>query len=184
MATVLVPVADGSEEIEAVTVIDLLRRAGIEVVVAGLGDGQITASRGVVITPDMDLDEALRNDYDMVVLPGGGPGAERFASDGRIARLLRRQFERGGAVGAICAAPAVLAKAGLLRGRRATSFPGALDGLDHGAEYLEEPVVEDGPLVTSRGPGTAIDFALALIERLAGRDARDTVEAGLQRPGH
>jgi len=182
MATVLVPVADGSEEIEAVTVIDLLRRADIEVVVAGLGAGPVTASRGVVITPDVALDEALERDYDMIVLPGGGPGAEKLAADRRINRLLEQQLERGAGVGAICAAPAVLAKAGLLRGRRATSFPGALDGLDHGAELAEEPVVEDGPLVTSRGPGTAMDFALALIERLAGRGTRDRVEAGLQRP--
>lgn len=182
MARVLVPLAHGCEELEAVTVIDLLRRAGIEVITAGLGAGAVEASRGVKLVPDTTLDDALTQDYDMVVLPGGGPGAKRLAEDERVTRMLKRLADSEKFTAAICAAPKVLAGAGLLKGRRATSFPGALDGLDHGADYVEEAVVQDGKVVTSRGPGTAMDFALHLVELLAGRKRRDEVEAALQRP--
>lgn len=182
MARVLVPLARGCEELEAVTVIDLLRRAGIEVVTAGLDEGVVEASRGVKLVPDTTLEEALDQEFDMVVLPGGGPGAKRLAGDQRVTQLLKRLAESEKFTAAICAAPMVLAGAGLLRERRATSFPGALDGLDHGARYVEESVVQDGTVVTSRGPGTAMDFALHLIELLAGRGRRDEVEGALQRP--
>ncbi len=183
MARVLVPLAEGCEEIEAVTVIDLLRRAGIEVVSAGLAPGPVTASRGTVLVPDTTLDAVAGEDFDLIVLPGGGPGAERLAADPRVGELLVRAARAGRAIGAICAAPRVLAAAGLLDGRRATSFPGALDGLTiPGLDYREDPVVVDGRLITSRGPGTAMDFALALIEHLAGPEARARVEGPLQRP--
>ena len=183
MASVLVPLAEGCEELEAVTVIDLLRRAGIEVVTAGLADGPVTASRGVVLIPDTTLDEALARDWDMVVLPGGLPGANHLQEDARVTALLRRMADSGRFTAAICAAPKVLGSAGLLDGRRATSFPGALDALGLAdTDYREEPVVEDGKVITSRGPGTAMDFALTLIERLADRATRDEVESKLQRP--
>ncbi|RMD69947.1 MAG: DJ-1/PfpI family protein [Gammaproteobacteria bacterium] len=184
MARVLVPLAPGFEEIEAVTVIDLLRRAGIEVVVAGLpGKVPIQGSRGVVVVPDVALDEVLEQDFDMVVLPGGGPGAEHLDQDPRIRALLRRMAERDRYTAAICAAPKVLAHAGVLKGHRATSYPGVLEAIrPEGVELVERPVVVDGKVVTSRGPGTAMDFALTLIELLAGRATRDRVEAALQRP--
>lgn len=180
MATVLVPLANGCEELEAVTIIDLLRRAGIEVVTAGLEHEPVKASRGVVLVPDTDIDSALQRDYDMVVLPGGGPGAERLQQDARITDLLRRMADSGKFTAAICAAPRVLAHAGLLAGKRATAYPGILDG---GGDFQlqPEPVVTDGKIITSRGPGTAMDFALTLIETLAGRDKRDEVEKGLVR---
>lgn len=185
MATVLVPLADGCEELEAVTVIDLLRRAGIDVTVAGLDDGTVTASRGVKLVPDTSLDEALRREYDMVVLPGGAGGAERLGRDDRVRELLLRMADSERFTAAICAGPKVLAGAGLLEGKRATSFPNAMDFVvEHGADYSEEPVVQDGKVITSRGPGTAMDFALSLIEQLAGADKRREVEAGLQRPEH
>ena len=183
MACVLVPLAQGCEELEAVTVIDLLRRAGIEVVTAGLDEQPVRASRGVVLVPDMTLDAAMQKDYDMIVLPGGLPGADNLGNDGRIIRLLAQMSEAGKYTAAICAAPAVLAKAGLLEGKRATSFPGSLKaGSVAGLEYVEQPVVADGKVITSRGPGTAMDFALQLIEVLSGKQLRDEVEAGLQRP--
>jgi 4-methyl-5(b-hydroxyethyl)-thiazole monophosphate biosynthesis len=185
MATVLLPLAEGFEEIEAVTVIDLLRRAGIDVVVAGLAPGPVRGSHDIPLTPDAPLDEALERDYDMVVLPGGMPGADHLEKDGRVRELLRRLADSGRFTAAICAAPKVLAAAGLLEGRRATSFPGFLDAAAiAGLELSEEPVVQDGRVITSRGPGTAMDFALALIENLAGSDARRDVESRLQRPGH
>jgi len=183
MADVLVPLAEGCEELEAVTIIDLLRRAGINVVTAGLQAGPIRASRGVVLLADTSLDEALRRDYDMVVLPGGGPGADRLDADDRIEMLLRKMADSGKFTAAICAAPRVLARAGVLQGRRATGYPGVLDNVAQAGITLEEaPVVIDGKVITSRGPGTAMDFALALIELLAGKQVRDDVEAGLVRP--
>ena len=183
MACVLVPLAQGCEELEAVTVVDLLRRAGIEVVTAGLDEQPVRASRGVVLVADMALDEALQRDYDMVVLPGGLPGADHLKNDARIIRMLVQMSAAGKYTAAICAAPAVLAKAGLLEGKRATSFPGSLNADSvPGLEYVEQPVVADGKVITSRGPGTAMDFALELIAALSGKQVRDEVESGLQRP--
>jgi 4-methyl-5(b-hydroxyethyl)-thiazole monophosphate biosynthesis len=182
MANVLVPLAQGCEEVEAVTVVDLLRRAGIRVVTAGLDDRPVRASRGVVLIPDTTLNEVLGQDFDMIVLPGGQPGATNLAQDERVSGLLRRLAQAGKYTAAICAAPAVLARSGLLNGRRATSFPGSLD--PHGVagmQYVEDPVVIDGPVITSRGPGTAMDFALQLVELLAGEEKRAEVEVGLQR---
>jgi len=183
MASVLVPLAQGCEELEAVTIIDLLVRAGVKVTTAGLEAGPITASRGVVLVPQTTLEEALAADYDMVVLPGGMPGAEHLDNDPRIADLLRKMADSGKFTAAICAAPKVLANAGLLEGKRATSFPGFVDKMNlPGVDYRQEPVVQDGKVITSRGPGTAMDFALTLIENLLGKAKRDEVEAQLQRP--
>ncbi len=181
MAKVLVPLADGCEEIEAVTIIDLLRRAGIEVVTAGLKPGIVTASRGVQLVPDISLDVALQDDYDMVVLPGGMPGAAHLKDDARIIDLLQKMAAADKYTAAICAAPMVLAAAGVLDGKRATSYPGFLDALP-GVTVSAGTVVQDGRVLTSRGPGTAMDFALALIEALAGAATREQVEAALVRP--
>ena len=182
MASVLVPLASGCEELEAVTVIDLLVRAGINVVSAGLNKDPVTCSRGVVIIPDMDLDTALEQDYDMVVLPGGLPGADHLNEDPRIQSLIKRMHENDQYVAAICAAPKVLASAGLLEHKQATSFPGVLDSLNiPGLKYQQKSVVTDGRIITSRGPGTAMDFTLHLIELLVGVDKRLQVESALQR---
>ncbi|GMQ89273.1 MAG: DJ-1/PfpI family protein [Gammaproteobacteria bacterium] len=181
MASVLVPLAQGCEELEAVTVVDLLRRAGIGVVTAGLDDKPVRASRGMVLVPDTTLNEALKQKYDMVVLPGGQPGSDHLNADTRIHDLLKEMSETDRYTAAICAAPMILAGAGLLEGRQATGFPGILDDFE-GFEYSASPVVQDGKIITSRGPGTAMDFALILIENLVGKDKRNEVEAGLQRP--
>ncbi len=180
MVTVLVPLAQGCEELEAVTIIDLLRRANVTVVVAGLEAGTVTASRGVMLLPETTLAEVLDRDFDMVVLPGGLGGAQRLEADRRIAALLRRMAEQGRYVAAICAAPQVLAGAGLLDNREATAYPGILDD-QPSIKTSSAAVVRDGTFITSRGPGTAMDFALTLIEILCGRGQRDTVEAALQR---
>ncbi len=183
MASVLVPLAEGCEELEAVTIIDLLVRGGIEVVTAGLEEGPVKASRGVTLLPDTTLDDALGREFDMVVLPGGGPGAERLDRDPRIGELLKKMAAKGKYTAAICAAPKVLANAGLLTGKTATSFPGFVDKMEvPNLTYVEDPVVQDGMVITSRGPGTAMDFALHLIQQLAGKAKRDEVEATLQRP--
>lgn len=180
---VIVPLADGFEEIEAATIIDLLRRADIEVVVAALGGVQVRGAHGLGFVADATLDDALDDDYDVVVLPGGEPGATALRDDARVQQLLKRQAGEGKLVAAICAAPKALAAAGLLDGRVATSYPGYLD--QHpapGMRYMAQPVVVDGKVVTSRGPGTAMDFALALIELLQGRAGRTKVEDPLMRP--
>jgi 4-methyl-5(b-hydroxyethyl)-thiazole monophosphate biosynthesis len=183
MASVLVPLAQGCEELEAVTIIDLLRRAGISVTSAGLDAEPVHASRGVVLVPDTTLDEALQQDYDMVVLPGGLPGADYLDQDARIQTLLKKMANSEKFTAAICAAPKVLASAGLLDGKRATSYPGTLEKLKLSSTTLvADAVVQDGKVLTSRGPGTAMDFALALIETLVGSDKRNEVEAGLVRP--
>lgn len=181
MASVLVPIADGSEELEAISIIDLLRRAGVDVTVAGLNGVNIKASRGVNLVADATLDEVLDQSFDMVVLPGGAAGAEALRTDERIKQLLQQYAESGRYTAAICAAPSVLANAGLLGGRKATSFPGFLDPFAD-VDYREDPVVADGKTVTSRGPGTAMDFALRLIEILEGAEKAREVEDRLQRP--
>jgi 4-methyl-5(b-hydroxyethyl)-thiazole monophosphate biosynthesis len=182
MAHVLVPLAQGCEELEAVTIIDVLRRAGVEVTVAGLEQGPVTASRGVVLMPDTILEAVLDQDFDLVVLPGGLGGAQRLEADQRIAALLRRMSEQGRYVAAICAAPKVLASAGLLKNRQATAYPGILDDQadQAGIRLSSAAVVRDGTFITSRGPGTAMDFALTLVEILSGRETRDKVETALQ----
>ncbi len=180
MTHVLVPLAQGCEELEAVTLIDLLRRAGITVTVAGLDDGPVTASRGVVLVPDTTLDRVLDQDFDLVVLPGGLGGAQRLEADQRIAALLRRMSAQGRYVAAICAAPKVLVSAGLVKDREISAYPGVLDD-QAGVRLSSAAVVRDGTFITSRGPGTAMDFALTLIELLCGQPTRNTVEAALQR---
>ncbi len=183
MARVLVPLAQGCEELEAVTIIDLLRRAGIEVVTASLDSDVIVASRGVRLIADALLDEVLDDDYDMIVLPGGLPGADHLDNDVRIHTLLKRLHEQGKYTAAICAAPKVLANAGLLEDKQATSYPGFIDKMNlPRTQVLTLPVVTDDKVITSRGPGTAMDFALELIEKLAGPEQRQVVEASLMRP--
>jgi 4-methyl-5(b-hydroxyethyl)-thiazole monophosphate biosynthesis len=180
MPKVLVPLAQGCEEIEAVTVIDILRRAGIKVASAGLDALPVLASRGVLLLPDAELDAVLDDNFDMIVLPGGQPGTNNLKADKRIIALLQKMSQQGKYIAAICAAPSVLATAGLLDGKRATSYPGALDPFQKVTQQ-DAAIVEDGKLITSRGPGTAMDFALTLVERLAGKAKRQEVESGLQR---
>lgn len=181
-AVVLVPLAPGCEELEAVTIIDLLRRAEIEVVTAGLDSDPVRASRGVVLVPDTDLDTALQRDYDMVVLPGGATGADNLNADPRVGELLKKMANSGRFTAAICAAPKVLAGHGLLDGKQATCYPGHIhaDNPQH-IRLSDQPIVIDGQVITSRGPGTAMDFALTLIETLVGKTRRDEVETALAR---
>ncbi len=182
---VLIPLAPGFEELEAITVIDLLRRADITVVSAGLAPGPVRASRGTVHIPDTDLDTALSQEYDLVVLPGGLPGADHLAEDPRVIALLQRTASSGRLTAAICAAPKVLVDAGLLVGKRVTAYPGVLEPLQLvNTTLVNLPVVRDGQVITSRGPGTAMDFALTLIEALTDVETRQRVEDGLQRSGH
>lgn len=184
MATVLVPLADGCEELEAVTLIDILRRAGITVTTASLThQPQVTASRHVRLIADTLLDDVVYDEFDMLLLPGGQPGTNKLNEDHRIHALIKRLDHAGNYIAAVCAAPLVLATAGVLDGKRATCYPGTLDSASWPSINLSnEPVVIDGKVLTSRGPGTAMDFALSIIEVLTDKATRDQVESGLVRP--
>lgn len=181
MPRVLVPIADGSEEMELITIVDILRRAEIDVVVASLTGDPITASRSTRIIPDVALDEVKDFEFDLIVLPGGLPGADHLDNDERVHAILKRNVAEGRYVGAICAAPRVLAHAGLLEGKRVTAYPGFLDNIAPGVSSTGEAVERDGNIITSRGPGTAVDFALTLVEILRDASIRDEVESRLVR---
>jgi 4-methyl-5(b-hydroxyethyl)-thiazole monophosphate biosynthesis len=163
---VLCLLVPGFEEVETVAPIDLLRRAQVEVVVAALKDERRVKGRsGIVIEADALLAGVEHEQFDLLLIPGG-PGFKELRSDGRPARLARAFADSGRPVAAICAAPTVLADAGLLEGRRFTAHFSVYDELQ--AALPSERVVEDGPLITSRGAGTAVDFGLALVRRLCG----------------
>lgn len=164
----LVPIADGTEEIEAVCIIDILRRAGVAVTVASVGTLQITASRGVRIVADCLIDDCQEAPYDLIALPGGVPGAENLRDSRVLTNILKAHNQAGRWLGAICAAPAVVLTAhGLLNGRQATAHPAFVEELAS-RQRADERVVIDGRCVTSRGPGTAVEFALQLVTLLCG----------------
>jgi len=177
---VLMPLAEGFEEIEAVVTLDVLRRAGIDVTTAAITDERIvTASRGVVVVADTLWDGIDLDAFDALVLPGGGPGTERLRANPDILEAVRAFNKQGKLVAAICAAPTVLAAAGVLAGRAATCYPGCEKGLGDARHTDKGPVVQDGNILTSQGPGTSFAFALALVERLADKATAAKVARGL-----
>jgi 4-methyl-5(b-hydroxyethyl)-thiazole monophosphate biosynthesis len=178
MKKILVPLAEGCEEMEAVIIIDTLRRAEFEVVAAGLQDGPLTASRGVRLIPDATLDEVNPLDFDAIVLPGGNRGVANLMADPRVLDALRVMHRAGRWVCAVCAAPLVLQKAGLLGGRQVTCYPGVGEQLTV-TRRREEPVVVDDHLITSQGPGTSIAFALEIVRCLGNADLAARVSAGM-----
>lgn len=180
MPRVFVPLANGFEEIEAITIIDLLRRADIEVVTVGVEGGVATGNHGIPVTCDTTLSQ-VEGSFDMIALPGGMPGAGTLRESDAIRAWLLKMDQEEKPIAAVCAAPMVLANAGLLDGKKATSFPGFLDEFD-GVQQTGAYVEQDGRIITGRGPGAAMDFALKLIEVLEGADARQVVESRLQRP--
>lgn len=180
MTKALIILAEGFEELEAVTVMDLFVRADIEVLRGGLSAGPIKASRGTVILPDCHLDEVRNQDFDVVVLPGGQPGANTLAESPDVLDIVRRQVQADRLMAAICAAPKVLVAAGVAKGKSITCYPGALNASSAPDSQLTgESLTDDPPLLTSRGPGTAIEFALAIIEKLKGEDIKREVEIAL-----
>jgi len=174
MPKVLIAIADGIEELETAAVSDTLKRAGAEITIAAVGRPQIVASRGLRILADCLIDE-VEGEFDLIVLPGGMPGAENLRNSAKLKQLLKDQNEQGRLIGAICALPAVvLERHGLLKAKRATCFPAYLELLD---QPVDEAVVVDGQTVTSQGPGTAIEFALTLVEKLYGPAKRAEIAA-------
>ena len=182
MSHVLVPLAQGCEELEAITITDLLVRAGITVTTCGLDDQPVKASRGITIIPDSSIDKVLNESFDLIVLPGGLPGADHLRDNAQLQTLIKKQAADNKYVAAICAAPKALAQAGILAGKTATSFPGVLAALNNPGIAISENAVEiDGNIVTSRSAGTAMDFALTLIELLEGKEKREEVNRQLVR---
>lgn len=182
MIRVLVPLAQGCEELEAITITDLMVRAGFEVITAGLDEKPVIAARGMQLVPSVQLSEVIGKDFDIIILPGGLPGANHLRDDANVQRILKKHADENKYIGAICAAPKALVEAGVVNGKTITCFPGALDGVKLNDTQLKTTPIEiDGKIVTSRGPGTAMDFTLILIELLAGKEKRLEVEAGLQR---
>lgn len=174
---VTLPLAEGVEEMEAVTVADTLRRGGLEVCLAGLAPGPVRASRGVVLMPDGLLDEAPE-DGEVLIIPGGAGGVRRLREHPPLIERVRRAHEQGRPLGALCAGPLVLLDAGVLGGKQMTSYP-SLSGAFPGAEWIDQPVVEDGKLITGQGPGAAIRFALVWLKRLTDEATASEVERGL-----
>lgn len=166
MTNVLVPLFEGFEEIEAITIIDVLRRAGVEVTTASLTTQTVIGGHAIAIIADTLLDQVDASQFDAIILAGGA-GTFRMKEDPRIAKMLIAHDSANKLVAAICAAPTVLSAAGLLKDKRATSYPSVKDEMQV-AEYLTIPVVVDGNVVTSRGAGTAMAFALKLVEILKG----------------
>ena len=166
MSKAVVVLAEGFEEIEAVTPVDVLRRAGVDVVVAGLGRKKVTGSHGITLTADIRVKE-IPDDIDALILPGGLPGAENLAACDALTTLIQTMNANGKIVAAICASPAyVLAPAGVLDGRKATCYPGCEDRFPETTSHFEDNVVRDGNIITSRGPGTALEFSLKLVQAL------------------
>lgn len=169
MKKVLVPLADGFEEIETMTVIDVLRRAGVEVVTAGIKEGLLEGAHGVRVMPDTILEQVITQDFDALILVGGQPGVNNLRADPRVLALVSRMNQAGRVVGAVCAAPLILRDAGITAGLHLTSYPGVKKDLS-ACVYSEDRVVIDQHRVTSRSPGTAMEFALALVEMLVSQD--------------
>jgi len=172
---VLVPLLDGFEEIEAVTIIDVLRRAEVAVVIGGDRVGAVRGAHGIEIGADAALEDIEASTLRMIVLPGGMPGSANLAQHPTVQALLTKLAQAGGYTCAICAAPMALAAAGVHVGKTVTCYPGFQSQLE-GGEFVEDRVVVDGKVATSRGPGTALEFALTLVGMLAGADAEARLE--------
>lgn len=184
---VLVLLASGAEEMETTIIVDVLRRAELHVVLAGVdGADAVKCSRGVQIVPDVTLESQVAavksGDFDAIVMPGGLGGAERLSSSEVVGQLLDEQWRAGGVIGAICAAPLVLATHQIAKGADITCFPGVRPRLSGSYTWHDQRVVQSGALFTSQGPGTTFEFALALVAQLAGTEVAERVRGPLLLP--
>jgi len=182
MARVLVPFSRGVEEIEFIAVVDILRRAGVDVVTASLEGYEVTGRSNITIHPDAALTDVKDEAWDMVVLPGGLPNAHLLRDDANVEAVVRRLRDERKSIAAICAAPTALAAYGITEGRRVTSYPACreeMEKMSPSAVYVDENVVEDDFLTTSRGAGTAVEFALRLVARLCGEEKADEIRASI-----
>ncbi len=180
MAKVSIFIANGFEEIEGLTVVDILRRANVTIQMVSItGDLFVTGSHQITVKTDVLFEDADFSDSDMLVLPGGMPGTKNLAGHTGLDRLLKEFHGKGSKISAVCAAPSVLGAKGLLQGKRATCFPGFEEALT-GAMVVNDAVVTDGTIITSRGMGTAIDFSLAILESLTDKAAAEKISQSIQ----
>ena len=181
MASVLLPLAPGFEELEAVALTDVMRRGGIDVRLAYIEDelhgDLVTGVNGITIKADTSINNVIVDDFDMMVLPGGWGGTYALAENARVQELLR-EFKAKKMVGAMCAAPYALKKAGVLSARY-TAYPGAVEEIDAPGYVSDEKVVEDGNVITSQGPGTAVCFGLAIVRKLVGEETMQQIKEGM-----
>lgn len=169
MTKAIVFLASGFEEIEASTIIDVLRRGKVEVNIVGLITKEVQGAHDIKFIPDTFIDELDLEDFDAVILPGGSPGYKNLKNNKKVLKIIKKAFEDGKLVGAICAAPAVLAETGILKGKNCTIYPGMETELEKGGGVPKKKwIVEDGNIITSQGPATALPFAIKLVEKLAG----------------
>lgn len=176
---VYILLAPGFEEAEALVPADLLRRAEIETALVSITGEPVPGSHGITVTADTDLDGVDLSKADMVVLPGGGPGHKNLGKEPRVERLVEEAAEKGLWVAAICAAPTLLGKWGLLTGKDAVCYPGMEDGLTGAQARMDRGFVVDGKIITGRAAGSVFDFGLALVEALAGKEEADKVRHGI-----
>jgi len=180
MAKAYVFLADGFETVEALAVVDILRRAKVEAVTVGVSEkNEITSAQKIIVKADKMIGDGDYTDGDIVLLPGGMPGTLNLEADGKVMDIVKKQYEAGKIVAAICAAPSILGHLNLLQGKKATCFPGFEKDL-YGAEFVAERVVEAENIITSRGMGTAIDLGLALVARICGGEAAEKIARGIQ----
>ena len=171
----LIILAEGFEEVEAIAVVDLLRRTGTRVIMAGLAALKVPSSRKITVEADVLLKDFTEMP-DALILPGGIPGATNLAKSAEVATLVKKMNAAGKLIAAICAAPAaVLAPLGILDGKKATCYPGCESDFSKKTIHSKDPVVVDGNIITSQGPGTALEFALAIAARLVGQEMAETI---------
>lgn len=182
MSRVLVPFTKGVEEIEFVAIVDILRRAGVEVTMAALDGEPVTGRSGITIQPDTPLSAVADEEWDMVVLPGGLPNAHILRDNKAVKAIVQRLHAEAKPIAAICAAPTALAAYGVAAGHSITSYPGVqeeIEKLEPTVIYLDDAVVEDGFLITSRGAGTAVEFALRLVARLCDESKAEEIRKSI-----
>ncbi len=176
---IIVPLAPGFEEIEAISIIDVLRRANLDVRSAALSDIMVTGSHGIAVKADTLLHTCNPVDYNCIALPGGMPGSENLKHNDDVLKFIKHIYSKGGFVAAVCAAPIVLGASEILYGKKATCFPGFEHELT-GATVVDETVVVDGTIITAKGPGCAIPFALTLVGLIAGKEVQNTLKTAMQ----
>ena len=178
MKNILLLMADGFEEIEGITCIDVLRRADIKVVTASINNIEVCGSHNIIVKADTIIDSIDTSPFDGVVLPGGMPGSSNLRDNEKVIKIVKEMNEKRGLIAAICAAPIVLERAGVIEGKNATSYPGFNNEMGS-CTYLEDRVVFDNNILTARGPGVAMEFSFAIVEYLTGSSKVDELKRGM-----
>lgn len=176
---IIVPFAEGFEEIEGITIVDVLRRAGLDVTTAATGANPVAGSHRIPVVADQKIASLTASDYGCIILPGGMPGSDNLKNDDTVLSFIKLIDSAGGYIAALCAAPIVLAAAGVIAGKKVTCFPG-FEQILSGATYTGKPVEVDGRIITGRGPGCALPFAFEIVKLLAGESSKKQLISDMQ----